>query len=112
MTILQFPTKRPGKNRPIPAAPGDLIVGVLKTMAPDFGVLTVAEVDDEGAVSTCLDICGARVAVFRLFDVTASYFIAPAKQLSAKGRASLPGLCASDIEDIKAAFREHAEVAS
>jgi hypothetical protein len=109
--ILKFPGTKPGKLKPTAATAGDLIVGRLK-VSGHFGVLTVGEVDDEGAVAICLDIDGKRIAISRLFDLGQHYFIAASKLLTDKGRAELPGLCSSDLSDIKAAFRAHAEAKS
>ncbi|QTC88172.1 hypothetical protein [Brevundimonas pondensis] len=109
--ILKFPAAKAGELRPVPAVPGDLIVGRLR-LSGDFGVLTVGGVDDEGAVATCLDVDGKCIAISRLFDLGQHYFIASSKLLTPKGRAELPGLCSSDISAIKAAFRVHAEAES
>lgn len=109
--ILKFPGAKPGRLKRTPAASGDLIVGRLRANG-DFCVLTVGEVDDDGAVATCLDVDGKRTAISRLFDLTQNYFIAASKLLTARGRAELPGLCSPDLDDLKAAFRVHAEPTS
>lgn len=108
--VIQLSPRAALMSRRTAAQPADLIVGRLLSGSRDFYVLSVAEVDGDGFVSTCLNLDGRRYGVGRIFDLSEPYFIAAARTLTAPGLADLPGLSAADLDDIKAEFRRYAAV--
>lgn len=106
MSVVPFPQRRT-KNRACKAEIGDLVVGSLITQAGVFAVMRVAAVDADGAVMGLTDMDGALVAIGRIFDVRQAYFICAADLITAAGHRELHGMFSAEVEDIKAAFRDH-----
>lgn len=102
MSVVPFP-----RPKTTPAAVGDLAVVRLKQAPGDWCVLSVAGVDDEGAVSMLRDLDGQAIALYRICAIDEPWFITPAAVITPEGRAALPGECAEHVDDLKAAFRRY-----
>ena len=90
-----------------PASPGDLVVLQIQGTS-GWTVLSVAEVDEDGAITAVFDVDGRMVAIYRMTDSLSSWFVCGAARLREGAHAELQGLTSPDIADIKAAFRERA----
>lgn len=105
MTVVRFPKPRRQK-----AEPGDLLVFRERARPQQptaWAVLLIAEVDDEGFVTTVVDVDGKRIAAHRVTDAYASKnMVCPAATLTPEGLRQLPGLAAPDVETLKAEFRK------
>ncbi|SPU55890.1 Uncharacterised protein [Brevundimonas vesicularis] len=93
------------RQKMAPASPGDLVVLQIQGTV-GWTVLSVAEVDEDGAITAVFDVDGRAIAIYRMTDSLSSWFVCGSERLREGAHAELQGLTSPDIAAIKAAFRE------